>query len=81
MEQAEATREAREAGAPSTGLVLPGGGARGAYQVGVLRGVAEIWRKTGLAGYPFPAISGSSAGTLMTEALPWLMTVSQSLSP
>lgn len=69
MGQAEATRQAQQAAAPCTGLVLPGGGARGAYQVGVLRGLAEIWRKTGLAGYPFPVISGSSAGAINATVL------------
>jgi NTE family protein len=42
-------------------LVLPGGGARGAYQVGVLRAVAEILpeRQT-----PFSIITGTSAGAI-----------------
>lgn len=42
-------------------LVLPGGGARGAYQVGVLKAVAELVpnRKT-----PFPIIAGTSAGAI-----------------
>ncbi len=30
---------------PSLGLVLTGGGARSAYQVGVLKGVAELMRR------------------------------------
>ena len=44
---------------PSAALILPGGGARGAYQVGVLKAVAELLpeRKT-----PFPIIAGTSAG-------------------
>lgn len=54
----------RAAAVPRTGLVLPGGGARGAYQVGVLRALAEIWSKTALPGFPFPVISGSSAGAI-----------------
>ncbi|WP_376695598.1 patatin-like phospholipase family protein [Wenzhouxiangella sp. EGI_FJ10305] len=42
-------------------LVLPGGGARGAYQVGVLKAVAELLpdRRT-----PFPIITGTSAGAI-----------------
>ncbi|MEN1727153.1 MAG: patatin-like phospholipase family protein [Pseudomonadota bacterium] len=42
-------------------LVLPGGGARGAYQVGVMRALGEI-----LADHdtPFPIVSGISAGAI-----------------
>ncbi|AZZ35436.1 patatin [Bdellovibrio sp. qaytius] len=43
------------------GLVLTGGGARAAYQVGVLRAIAEI---TGFEKNPFAIISGFSAGAL-----------------
>jgi NTE family protein len=55
--------------APCAGLVLPGGGARGAYQVGVLRALAEIWSEGGRPGYPFPVISGSSAGAINASVL------------
>jgi len=45
------------------GLVMTGGGARGAYQAGVLKRVSEI--KGGQArGNPFPIIGGSSAGAV-----------------
>ncbi len=54
---------------PCTGLVLPGGGARGAYQVGVLRALADIWSKCGGTGTPFPVISGSSAGAINAAVL------------
>lgn len=47
--------------APVTGLVLPGGGARGAYQAGVLRGIAELVRDDR---NPFPVISGVSVGAI-----------------
>jgi len=47
-------------GKPRVGLLLGGGGARAAYQVGVLKAVAEIL--PGEAGNPFPVICGSSAG-------------------
>ena len=47
------------AGTP--GLVLPGGGARGAYQAGVLKAIAEI---AAGRGNPFPVISGTSAGAI-----------------
>ncbi|MGD2128741.1 MAG: patatin-like phospholipase family protein [Lysobacterales bacterium] len=43
------------------GLVLPGGGARGAYQAGVLKAIAEI---AAGRGNPFPVISGTSAGAI-----------------
>lgn len=56
-------------GMACTGLVLPGGGARGAYQVGVLRGLAEIWERTGRPGFPFPVIAGSSAGAINAAVL------------
>ena len=49
-----------------TGLVLTGGGARGAYQAGVLRGIAEILG-SGAGGSddcPFPIITGVSAGAI-----------------
>lgn len=51
-------------GTARTGLILPGGGARGAYQVGVLRALADIWKKAGDGRFPFPVISGSSAGAI-----------------
>ncbi|HAY46106.1 MAG TPA: Patatin [Gammaproteobacteria bacterium] len=52
---------------PSTALVLGGGGARAAYQVGVLKGLAEILpRKKGTY---FPIISGTSAGSINAAAL------------
>ena len=50
-----------------TGLVLAGGGARAAYQVGVLQAIKEILpdKKTN----PFPIISGTSAGAVNAGAL------------
>jgi NTE family protein len=46
----------------SRGLVLTGGGARAAYQVGVLKGIASILPR---AVYnPFPIICGTSAGAI-----------------
>lgn len=45
-----------------TGLVLAGGGARAAYQVGVLQAVAEILPKD--VRQPFPVITGTSAGAI-----------------
>lgn len=45
------------------GLVMTGGGARGAYQAGVLKRVGEI-RRVQEIGNPFPIIGGSSAGAV-----------------
>ncbi len=45
---------------PATALMLPGGGARGAYQVGVLKAIMEIMPK----GFRFPIINGTSAGAI-----------------
>ncbi|MFQ5547577.1 MAG: patatin-like phospholipase family protein [Woeseia sp.] len=51
----------------NTGLVLPGGGARGAFQVGVLRAIAELLPSR--ACNPFPVISGTSAGAVNSVVL------------
>lgn len=48
-------------------LVLPGGGARGAFQVGVLKAVAELLPRG--AANPFPVISGTSAGAVNSVVL------------
>ncbi|TNF91462.1 MAG: patatin-like phospholipase family protein [Gammaproteobacteria bacterium] len=47
---------------PVTGLVLPGGGARNAYQVGVLKAIADILPEDN--DKPFPVITGTSSGAL-----------------
>ena len=44
------------------GLILPGGGARNAYQVGVLKAVEELLAAK--AHSPFPVVTGTSAGSL-----------------
>ena len=46
----------------SRGLVLTGGGARAAYQVGVLKGIAAILPRS--VYNPFPIICGTSAGAI-----------------
>ncbi len=51
-----------------TGLVVTGGGARGAYQAGVLKRIGEI-RRVSKQGNPFPIIGGSSAGAVNGTAL------------
>ena len=45
------------------GLVMTGGGARGAYQAGVLKRIGEIPRVQ-THGNPFPIIEGASAGAI-----------------
>ena len=57
--------------APLTGLLLTGGGARAAYQVGVLKAIAQVRREAGAAGgrNPFPVIAGTSAGAINAAAL------------
>lgn len=42
-------------------LVLPGGGARGAYQVGVLKAISEVLPGPAI---PFPVVTGISAGAI-----------------
>lgn len=49
------------------GLLLSGGGARAAYQVGVLGAIAELLPKN--ASNPFHIISGTSAGALNAASL------------
>lgn len=48
-------------------LVLSGGGARGAYQVGVLKAISDLHEKN--AHNPFSIISGTSAGAVNAVAL------------
>ena len=50
------------------GLVMTGGGARGAYQAGVLKRIGELERVRD-QGNPFPIIGGASAGAINGAAL------------
>ncbi len=53
--------------AVKTALIMPGGGARAAYQVGVLKALAET---TGnYSDNPFPILCGTSAGAINAVAL------------
>jgi len=53
-----------------TGLILSGGGARAAYQVGVLQELAEMRRASGdQARNPFDVICGTSSGAINASAL------------
>ncbi len=75
---------------PCTGLILPGGGARAAYQVGVLKAVATLHGHG--PSNPFPVISGTSAGAINAiglasranhfgEAVKWLEALWLELEP
>ncbi len=52
----------------AVGLVMTGGGARGAYQVGVLKRIGEL-KRVQTQGNPFPIIGGASAGAINGAAL------------
>ena len=55
---------------PVTGLVLTGGGARAAYQIGVMKALTQIRRDCQApAVNPFDVISGTSAGAINAAAL------------
>ena len=54
-------------GPPKVGLVLPGGGARAAYQVGVLRAISDLLPARAIN--PFPVVSGTSAGAVNATAI------------
>jgi NTE family protein len=61
---------ARSVVRPSAGLILTGGGARAAYQVGVLKAIARLRRDTRQPyTNPFPVIAGTSAGAINAAAL------------
>ncbi len=49
------------------GLILPGGGARNAYQAGVLKAIAELLPAD--TANPFPVICGTSSGALNAAVL------------
>lgn len=52
------------------GLVLTGGGARAAYQVGVLKAISAMLLEAGqVSAAPFPVITGTSAGGINAAAL------------
>ena len=52
---------------PRIGVVLTGGGARAAYQVGVLRAVADLLPAR--SANPFPVVTGTSAGAVNATAI------------
>ena len=52
----------------AVGLVITGGGARGAYQAGVLKRIGKL-KSARTEGNPFPIIGGASAGAINGAAL------------
>ena len=52
---------------PRVGLILAGGGARAAYQVGVLKAIAELLPRE--TPNPFPVLCGTSAGAINATTL------------
>ena len=58
---------ASNSGKPVVGLIMTGGGARAAYQVGVMRALYELLPRD--AGNPFPIICGTSAGAINAAVL------------
>jgi NTE family protein len=54
-------------GRPRVGLIMSGGGARAAYQVGVLRALSELLPPD--VRTPFPIICGTSAGAISAAVL------------
>jgi Tfp pilus assembly protein PilW len=54
-----------------TGLILTGGGARAAYQAGVLQAISRILREAGwpAARNPFEIVCGTSAGAINATGL------------
>src|SRR5215813_5548584 len=57
----------RMATGPKLAIVLSGGGARAAYQAGVLHAIAE-WQPAGTP-LPFTVVTGTSAGAINAAAI------------
>jgi NTE family protein len=66
MHPIDSTQTALRARRLTVGLVLTGGGARSAYQVGVLRALSELLPR---GRNPFPIIVGTSAGAVSAGVL------------
>ena len=56
-------------GDPVTGLVLSGGGMRGAYEVGIMCGLLEALSKSGHPQTPFQLAAGASVGAINASYL------------
>ena len=71
----EKTRSAASTQQLATGLVLPGGGARAAYQVGVLKAIGRLLPRG--RSCPFPILTGTSAGAINAVLLAAGFTIAQ----
>ncbi len=65
--QVDLSQESRLSAGPRIALVLPGGGARSAYQVGVLKAISG-WYPAGTP-LPFRVVCGTSAGAILAAVL------------
>lgn len=63
----ESSEQSYRSAEPRIGLILAGGGARAAYQVGVLKAISQILPRD--ARNPFPVICGISAGAINAAVL------------
>jgi len=61
--------EQHEGHTPRTALVLSGGGARGAYEVGVVAGIVEVLRRDMDEVAPFQIFAGTSVGAINATLL------------
>jgi NTE family protein len=60
---------AKKKSCPTRGLVLSGGGARAAYQAGVIKAIADIQLEEGITEPPFQVYTGESAGAINVSLL------------
>src|SRR5690242_12156246 len=66
MTQRPRERRRKPSSLPTVGLVLTGGGARSAYQIGVLKAMVDLFPR---ARNPFDVIVGTSAGAVAAGVL------------
>ena len=70
MHDASTLNAASNSAPPKMGLILSGGGARAAYQVGVLKAIADLLARADMPiACPFPVLVGTSAGAINATAL------------
>ncbi|NIO41919.1 MAG: patatin-like phospholipase family protein, partial [Burkholderiales bacterium] len=67
MESSKTSESGNRFDRPNIGLILSGGGARAAYQVGVLKAIVQLLSRN--AANPFPIICGTSAGAINAAIL------------
>lgn len=66
-QQTNEVRQAKQSAGATKGLILSGGGARAAYQVGVLKAITDLLPNPHVN--PFPVIIGTSAGAINAVSL------------